>query len=541
MGGRDDNARNRFGSAAWAGAHHIDAARLFDQRPESIYVGLFGGRPVYHHGPAGLSIVAGARAGKMRDVLARNLLTGTCLNSLIFLDLKGEGAAISQDQSTDGKSCAYWAPAGLHGPMLADRINPLDYLVIDSPTLVGDAKVLWENLIAASGASRADFFEARAREFGEGLTLAVAEIMGTVTFPALYEAINHLIAGGEEWLDIAYQMSNSRFPQVRRLEAEIAEARKDTTGGFRGIIGELAKSVACLSDPILMASVSPPYTMSLADLVAGDQAWQLYLCPPAEYVTAWALVLKSFFVGAMLYKSRAPGARRIIFFLDECGQLAGGTSGGFPLVPRLFTYGAGIGITPVAVFQSERQMATLGPEAKALIQSSAGAKLMFALRDIESAEACSRMLGSQTLAYDDHLAQARAEYARANALTSLISGGDPIQASLALSQQGFEAEHQTKQQRQLRLPEEVMNTPPDRAYLFHEDVPYPIYLERQPYWEQRDLAGRFHSNPYHPPLDRVQVRTRWGRRWRKVVTRPVEPEFAHLPQYRDGMRSRLEG
>ncbi|MEM1427942.1 MAG: type IV secretory system conjugative DNA transfer family protein [Pseudomonadota bacterium] len=539
-GARDDNARYRFGTTEWAQFHHIDEAGLFDQRPESIYVGLFSGEPVYHHGPAGHSIVAGARAGKMRDVLARNLVTGTCLNSLIFLDLNGEGAAISQDQTSDGKFCAYWAPAGLHGPMLADRINPLDYLVIDSPTLVGDAKVLWVNLIAVSGASQADYFEGRAREFGEALSLAVAEIMGMVTFPALYEAINHLIAGGEPWLDFAYQMSKSRFPQVRRLEAEIATARNDTTGGFRGIIGELAKSVACLSDPILMAFVSPPYTMSLCDLVSGDKAWQLYLCPPAEYVSAWAPVLKSFFVGAMLYKSRAPSARRIVFFLDECGQLAGGTSSGFPLVPRLFTYGAGIGITPVAVFQSERQMATLGPEAKALIQSSAGAKLMFALRDIESAQECSRMLGSQTLSYDDQLAQDRAEHARANALTSLIASGDPIQASLALSQQAFEAEHQTKHQRMIRLPEEVMNAPSDRAYYIHEDVPFPIYLERQPYWEQRDLAGRYHPNPYHPPLDRVRVRTRWGMRWRNVITEPVPARYAHYPQYRSGMWSRVE-
>ncbi|MEM9972093.1 MAG: type IV secretory system conjugative DNA transfer family protein [Pseudomonadota bacterium] len=540
FGARNDNERNRFGSTEWAQAFHLDDAGLYEQRDESIYVGLFGGRPVYHHGPAGLSIVAGARAGKMRDVLARNLLTGTCLNSLIFLDLKGEGAFLSQNQTADGKYCAYWAPAGLQGILPQDRINPVDYLHIESVTLVADAKVLWENLIASSGVSQADYFESRGREYGEGVTLAVAEIAGTVTLPQLYEAISHLIAGGEPWLDIAYQMSKSRFPQVRRLEAEISEARNDTTGGFRGIIGELAKAVACLSDPILMASVSPPYTMSLADLVSSDNAWQLYLCPPAEYVSAWAPVLKSFFVGAMLYKSRAPSARRITFFLDECGQLAGGTSGGFPLVPRLFTYGAGIGITPVAVFQSERQMATLGAEAKALIQSSAGGKLMFALRDIESAQECSRMLGAQTLTYDDPLAQSRAEHARANALASLMAGGDPIQASLALSQQGFEAEHQTKQHRQLRLPEEVMNTPSDRAYFFHEDVPYPIFLERQPYWEQRDLAGRFHPNPYHPPMDRVQVRTAWGMRSRDVVTEPVPERYAHYPQYRGGLWSRVE-
>ncbi|MEO1346286.1 MAG: hypothetical protein AAFV74_19265 [Pseudomonadota bacterium] len=82
------------------------------------------------------------------------------------------------------------------------------------------------------------------------------------------------------------------------------------------------------------------------------------------------------FLEALRRGLRNLGANRITFLLDECGQL-GGESGGFGLVPRLFTYGAGVGVQPIAVFQSEAQMNNLGPEAKALIQSSAAGKLMF--------------------------------------------------------------------------------------------------------------------------------------------------------------------
>ncbi|WP_299621445.1 TraM recognition domain-containing protein [uncultured Tateyamaria sp.] len=278
--------------------------------------------------------------------------------------------------------------------------------------------------------------------------------------------------------------------------------------------------------------------MSLADLVSNDQPWQFYLCPPAEYLKAWSPILRTFFVGATLYQSRSPGARRNTFLLDECGQLAGDS--GFPLVPRLFTYGAGIGIQPIAVFQSEAQMNTLGPEAKALIQSSAAGKLMFALRDWESAKNCAEMCGSQTLVYDDHLAQQRAQHAKNTALKSIISGGDTIQAAMTFAHQGFEAEHQSKQHRQLQTPDEVMNAPSDMAYFFHEDVPLPIRLQRRPYWTERCLAGRYHPNPYHPPLDRVRVQTRWGQRTRLVIVEPVPTHFAHLPQYRDGMWSRVK-
>lgn len=534
-----NNEAYRFGSARFATVNEADAAGLFEQHDHSIFVGFLEGKPLYFHGPAGMCVTAGARAGKMRDFLAYNILTGTCLQSLIMLDMKGEGAAISQDQTADGKFCGYWNPTALHD-LPQDRINPVDYLTIDSPTLVSDMKMLWENLIAASGSAQSIYFEGRAREFGEGIALTLVEMFGTLTLPDLFRAVNLIPGGGEKWLDFAFEMSKSRFPLAQRVEAEIAEARKSENGGFRGILGELLKSLACLSDPILSASVSPPYTMSLADLTASDQAWQLYLMPPAEFVTAWAPVIKTFFVGATIYKSRAPAARRIILFMDECGQLANAEAGGFPLVPRMFTYGAGIGILPVAIFQSNRQMKALGPNADSLILSSAAAKLMFALRDIESATDASRMLGNQTLEFDDKLAHERAAHARDQAIHAVLNGGDILQAGFAMSHHGYEAQHRSKQHRALQLPEEVMNMPGDRAYYFCEGVPHPILIERRPYFAQRSLAERFHPNPYHPPLDRVDVMTRWGKRTRRVVRKPVEPEFAHYPQYRDGFRSRVE-
>lgn len=117
---------------------------------------------------------------------------------------------------------------------------------------------------------------------------------------------------------------------------------------------------------------------------------------------------------------------------------------------------------------------------------------------------------------------------------------DPLQAALTMSQSSFEETHQTKKGRALRTMDEVMNMPNDRAYFFHEDVPFPIELERQPYWFSRDLAGLYHPNPYHPPLDRVTVQTRWGQRTRRVLVETLPERFAHLPQYRSGLWSHVE-
>lgn len=138
------------------------------------------------------------------------------------------------------------------------------------------------------------------------------------------------------------------------------------------------------------------------------------------------------------------------------------------------------------------------------------------------------------------LAQEHAVHARNQALHSLINGGDPLQVGFALSHQGFAAEHKSKQQRQLATPDEIMNMPNDQAVLFHEDVAYPIQIERRPYWTDRSLAGLYHPNPFPPPLDSVKVQTFWGQRTRRVVTEPVPAQYAHYPQYRSGVWSRVE-
>lgn len=533
------NETFRFGSADFATDGDLRAAGMFEHAAQSIFVGFHGGQALYYQNPAGMCVTAGARGGKMRDFLAYNILSGTCLHTIVMLDMKGEGAFLSQDQTADRKFCGYWNPLGLHG-LPQDRINPVGHLRIDSPTVVSDTKVFCENLIAATGSATGAYFEGRAREALEAIVLTLVEMNGVLTLPDLYRAINLIPTNSDAWLDLAFEMSESRFAISRRIEQEIAASRSGGGDGWQGILGELFKSVACLSDPVLMASVSPPFTMSLAQLCDSDQAWQLYLMPPAEFVTAWAPVIKSLFVGAMTYKSRAPSAPRQTWFLDECGQLAGGAAGGFPLVARMFTYGAGIGVQPVAIFQTNRQMRALGPEAEALITSSAGCRLMFALRDIDSAADASRMLGQQTLEYDDTLRQSRARHSRREMVLRLLSGGNPLQAGLAMAQHRREATHRSKQQRALRTPDEVMLMPDTQALLFADGLPHPALIERAPYWTRPELAGRFHPNPYHPPLDKVQVATRRGTAWKTVVNAPVPPRFAHFPQYRTGIWSRVE-
>ncbi len=527
----DRNEYFRFGSAAFADARELSAAGFFQQSPTSLLVGFSGGKPLWYHGAGGLLLTAGARSGKLRDILAYNLCAGIFSGgSLLALDMKGELAAISQDQTPDGKFCAYWNPLGLHG-LPQNRLNPVSYIRQGSATLVSDVKVFTENMIPHSGSANGKYFEARARDIVEALILTLVEQNGTLTLPDLYRVVNLIPGNGEEWLDFAYAMHTSAFPLARRVEEEINQSRKDTSsGGFQGILGEVFKGFSCLSDPVLLDSVSPPYDFDCSALTDSAQRWQVYLMPPAEFVDAWAPVIKAIFVSAMITKSRAPSAPQQTWILDECAQL-----NNFPLVVKLFTYGAGIGIRPWAVFQSTDQMNALGPNAKNVITSSAALQIYFALREISSAKDVSTMLGTQTLEFNDTLQQGQSRLAKGRILQSLLTGEDPLAAGIAFNHYKQAEHHRSKQSRPLQTPDEVLNARPDSAFIFTDTVQHPILAQRQAYYAQSFMAGRFHPNPYHPPADRVRVTLGFGRSgWLNVRREAVPRRFAHFPQYAGG-------
>ena len=529
------NEIDRFGSATFADFAELRFAGMFKQKPGSLLIGFFGKRPLWYDGMGGLLLIAGARGGKLRDVLAYNICAGiNACGSMVILDIKGELAAISQDQTPDRKFCIYWNPSKQHG-LPSHRINPVDYIRKCSPTLVSDVKVFCENMIPLSGSANAQYFERRGREFLEGIILTLVNLEGVLSLPSLYRVINLIPSGSDAWLDFAFEMSEAGFEVSSRIETEIAEGNKSDGSGYRGILGEIFKAFAPLSDPALMRSISPPYDFSLSDLCKSDQAYQLYLMCPAEFIGPWSPMIKALFVAGMIYKARSPMAPQQTWLLDECAQL-----GGFPLITKLYSYGAGIGIRPWAVFQSLYQMNAIGPNAENIITASAALRSYFAVRDLETAQSLSRMLGAQTLEYDDGRRQAEASHAKQKMLQSLLNGnGDPLSAGLAYAHLKQEAHRRTKQHRLLRTPDEVLNMPPGKQFIFCDGLAHPIYADRKPYYEQRFMAGRFHPNPYHPPLNAVRVKGWLGHRWRRVITESVPQAFAHYPQYANGTWSRI--
>lgn len=523
-----------FGSARFAARADLEAAGMLRSTPSALFLGFFEGASIWHDGEGGMLLIAGARSGKLRDILAYNICAGTCSAlTMLILDMKGELAAISQDQTPDEKVCRYWNPLGLHG-LPQDRLNPVDYLKWSSPTLFSDMKVFAEGLIPLSGAAQAVFFELNARRYCEAIGLALVKVHGALTLPDLFRAVSVLPEGGQAWLDVAYEMYASGIELCRSVEAEIHAAREDSSGGFKGIIGELQKAVACLSDPLVRDAVSEPFDFSLSDLCDDAQAMQFYVMAPPEMVEAWAPVIKAIFTGAMVYKARRPASRRQTWVLDECAQLKG-----FELVPKMFSYGAGIGIRPLAVFQTDAQMEALGRNARSIITASASIRSVFGVRDLESAKRTSDMLGVETLDTSNPAQQGRLRLEARTLLKSVLEGGDAFEVAPRLRHLLREVDLPGKQRRPLQTPDEILNLPRDRQVIFADHLPGAIYASRTPYWEQRFMAGRYHPNPYHPPADRVRVQGRFGATWRPVIVEKVPDHLAHYPQYRSGLWSRI--
>ena len=537
------NQHFRFGSAGWSGEDDLRRAGLL--RGGGLYIGQSPGKHAAHRGAASALrldtdapslTIAGAGAGKMRDLLAM-AVAGNAGQRNFILDPRGEIAAVTMPNFVMSGAYAYfWNPCAIAG-LPRHRCNPLDILNLDSPRLHADCKFICESLIPLSGSGNGKYFELRAREWADAILKARVERNGTVSFPDLYRTINIIESDPIAWADELEFMLASRFEGVRRTAAEMLTKQQDSSKEFGSILGELYAYLSFLDDPMLQEALEEP-DFSLTALNDPLQAATLFVNVPIEYVSLWGPVLRTLFTVAMLYKSRAPQAPRLTMIVDEAGQL-----GNFESLLRAFTFGRGAGVKAWALFQDTGQIiSNYGSAALQGFFGSAASRQFFGVRDYETAQMVSRMLGTQTLEYDDTLRQADAGRSKFNAAMRIMNGDDPFAAMYDMKHFGEASAHQTKQARPLMTPDEILAMPEDRQILFISGKNLkPIYAGRAPYFTNAGWAGRFLPNPYHPPPDRVALPSKHGERFARVITEPVPAPYAHYPQYAGGMWSYVEG
>jgi type IV secretion system protein VirD4 len=454
---------------------------------------------------------------------------------MLIVDLKGEIAAVSLAiQAALGKYAYCINPSGLLG-LGNHPVDPLDILG-PGPLLVPDCKMIAEMLVPLSSGKDGLYFQEKARLLIDGILVADVEMNGKTGLRSLYKIINAIEGDPNTWLAFAERAyTTSCFDHVRRLIGEMIYKQKEAPKEFGAIVGETTKSLSFLDDPAFLDGLDKP-AVSLSVLC--ERRATIFVNIPAEYIGIWSSYLRLVIGVAMLYKQRRPQAPRVVFLIDEAGQL-----GPAPFLLRALTFGRGSGVCTQAIYQSFGQLAAqFGRDGAQTALSSCAVRQVFGVRDLETAEMVSRMLGTQTISYDAELEQAAARRNQAHIVRELMAGGDPLEAGLNYAQQKRAAADRKKMGRPLLDASEILRMPEDRQILFVSGINCPpIAAWRVPYFQQRQLAGKYGVNPYHPPLDRVRVRGRFGMRWRRVITEPVPERFADYPQYQSGFWSYIKG
>jgi type IV secretion system protein VirD4 len=119
----------------------------------------------------------------------------------------------------------------------------------------------------------------------------------------------------------------------------------------------------------------------------------------------------------------------------------------------------------------------------------------------------------------------------------MLGRGDPFTAAQDAFHYAKGAQHQQKQGRPLRTPDEILTLHPDEQILMLSGMENGrMLVNRYPYFSRRELAGAYLQNPYFPPADKVQVQCRLGKRTRKIIAADPPRQFRDFPQFQKGYR-----
>jgi type IV secretion system protein VirD4 len=534
MSSSSHNEQYRFGSASWAQEHQVAEAGLF--RRAGPQIGYWEQNPLFLDSDAPILTIGGAGSGKLRDLLGY-VTCNTPGQRMIVLDPRGEHSAVSQvAHAIHGEHAFTWDPLGLRG-LPQHRCNLLDLIDPQSPFFHADCKLVAQSLFAATSTGDGKYFELRAGNVIEAFLKHDAAMNGWTSLPRLMAIVNMVESGDKGWPSFIETMLASPFPDIRRTAGEMLAKQQDSPREFGSIMGEIYGGLSFLDDPALQRALGHS-DFSLSALIDPTRVCKIFLIVPAEYLKIFAPVLRLFFTVTMILKGRAPSAARVLMLVDEAGQL-----GSFDALLQSFTYGRGMGIRSWAIFQDAGQISrNYGPAGLSGFMGSAQMRQFFGVRDYQTAQAISNMLGSETLEYDDTRLQEAARRQKVQAMQRFMMGEDPFGAAFDAAHYARTEKLRTKQARKLMTEDEILSMPEDRQILFiaGKNIP-PLYAHKYPYYTRPEMAGLYLPNPYHPPYDKVPIAGGWRTKWARVIREPVPKKFESFPQFQNGTWAYVEG
>ena len=445
------------------------------------------------HGDAPAILIGGSGNGKTAELV---MYTARYPGNMLILDPRGEiGAVTAQEHRRAGKTVGMINPVGLHTgapwnlPM--HRVNPLDILTPDSPTLDGDTQMIMEALITLSG--RDEFFDLTGRHWCAPLMKHMVVRYGGVNLIDFHRLVQMIEGNPDGFQALAREeLLTSPVPETRKAVRKILEKQKSAPREFSAVMSTIDKNLNFLNHREMCETLSgTDFSLSMLS----DKPSVVILIIPPEYMEMWRGFIRLVVTVAALYKQRRPQAAPVLFLLEEMATL-----GRFEMAERLFTFGRGSGNRVFGVVQSVGQIKRhYGPQGEQIFLSSAQTRLFKGCRDVETAEMMAAMCGSQTLEVPDRRYQAQARLMQQKAVGSImLDGADPFQAGMELGHWRREHEYRKKIERPLLEPAEALSLPDNRMIAFISGVNCPpIAAQTTPYYRRRDLKRYFMPHPYH--------------------------------------------
>lgn len=539
-------ASKRFGSADWSSANDLKKAGLlnngglhhgftFEKKPSQI--GFSADTPCL--------VVGSAGSKKLVSQIAYQTLQA---ETTVFLDCKGEIAAISN--LTIDFEHYYFNPYGLHSGApwfipAGHRFDLFELLEPNSPTFFEDCLTMAKNLTSKpSGGGNSEHFWGKAVTTIQGLMMYGKEYSETFSLPDLFNLVGDIQGGGEaDYFSTLHKpkMRQSRFSVVRQLADELEIKIQKGGAEFTGIMSTINLSLQVLGSPALQMALSGPSTISLKDFLKPDKVRKLFIMIPAHLLEACGPIVRCMITALTIEQQRRP-LGRVHFCLDEAAQVG---KGGFEALPKMFSYSRGSKARISAYYQNYSQgIACFGKEEFDTIVANSQSKLILGVGSKHSAQfVIDNILGQSTYRYLSKTKQIEASFKRTQAIQHALSGQDFSQCLLEIACQDDAMHTPESVARPLMTADELMQMPPDMGILLIHGIGLKAYRYlKWPYYQNPNVAHRFLPNPFHPPYDRIFIRSRFGRtKTVKIISEPVPEDIAHLPQYSGGYWSYPEG
>jgi type IV secretion system protein VirD4 len=383
-----------FGAAEFMSGEAAVRAGLTD--PSGLFLGVLGGRMLFHSGKAHLLTVAPARKGKGISTVVPNLLHFQ--GSVFVTDPKGELASVTAPhrQKNFGQKVFVVNPWGLHG-LPQHRFNPLSFLVdlyndeAERRGLTEEVTALALQLIPEPEDGRNQYFREGSRKLLRALMLHLAtrgQPHGC-TLPELWRLLQNSTRLDETLVEMAG--SDALSGVVADLADDIAGIIEKSPEAFQSFIEGARQAVSIFDPSGWLADSLVASDFSFSELKTGKVSVYLVV-PPKRIEThgAWLGLLARQAIDAV---ASTPGTSRVLFMLDEfanMGKLAG-LSESLTLLP-------GLGVRVWMIVQSLDQLRTVyGRETTNTILSQAEVQQFFAVQDLGLAKMLSDALGQRTV------------------------------------------------------------------------------------------------------------------------------------------------